>query len=262
MRTLSADAYRKQLGEEYTQFTWSELSRPPFYVTTSPSSGENGKATLLIKINPADENRVIVDGSYIVALWDSNGKCVFASDLMNVDDKIKTLNAEGLDNGASYTLAVYAVMDMDNAGNMSAITKMTAQQLESLTAAQKAAMSVYTSSEKTMESWGGRFDEIRYSFNDAGYVIIDAYNAYNINDVRSIRMTIYDKKNNVTKSFTKRPMDAVQMFDQPDSSNPDYTTVIQTDGSYTEKGSYAITCEYRDANDQYMFSVTGNATIR
>lgn len=262
VRTLSADAYRKQLGEEYTQFTWSELSRPPFYVTTSPSSGENGKATLLIKINPADENRVIVDGSYIVALWDSNGKCVFASDLMNVDDGIKTLNAEGLDNGASYTLAVYAVMDMDNAGNMSAITKMTAQQLEDLTAAQKAAMSVYTSSEKTMESWGGRFDEIRYSFNDAGYVIIDAYNAYNINDVRSIRMTIYDKKNNVTKSFTKRPMDAVQMFDQPDSSNPDYTTVIQTDGSYTEKGSYAITCEYRDANDQYMFSVTGNATIR
>ena len=265
VRTVSTDATRKTLAESYVQFTWGGLSKPPFYVTTSPSSGTNDGAHLMIKINPADENKVIVDGKYLVALWDSKGTCVYVSDLLDVDAGIQSLNVDNLVKGASYSLGVYGVMDMNNTGGMTAMTTKTLAEMQNLTAAEKSAMGIYTSTEKTMDSWNGRYDEIKYSFNDVGYVIVDAFNAYNINLVREIRMTVYDKKNNITKSFTKKPADSVDMFDPIDKDSTDYSTVVQTDGSYTgssAKGSYAITCEYRGADGSLLFTVTGSATIR
>lgn len=234
----AVDSANEVVGESSAVFTWPVLSKPDFYVTTTPgASGES----ITVKLDPIDTNKVIVEGGYYVVLWDGDTIKYFSSFQVNSGLQSE-IPINDLTANTGYDLCIYARLDMDNAGGLSGLT-LTKELLENMSQTEREALLIYHSTERTLEAWGGRYDSLNIRFNNSNNLRIDMFNGYNLFLIDEIRVTVY--KEGVSKNFTlKKSGSIINLFSPIGSSTTDYYTVVTTDGSLAASGVYSVTCSF------------------
>lgn len=260
----AVDSNNGNLGESTSEFTWGTLMDPNFYVTTTPITNSSNSASLTIRLDPVDTNKVIAGGIgkddnggvYYLVLRDPSETGVNSIKFFqkyNVENKdIVSATVQNLDPNKSYQLEAYAYKDLANTG-LDALT-LTEESLANMTDADRKLILIYQSEERMMDSWGGRYDELNFILNTNRNVRINIFNAINLNEkINRIRVYVYkDKK---SWDFELRGENLFSKIDPSDTTNNDYYAVVTTDGVLTDKGKYSITCMFMH-DDTSLFSDT------
>lgn len=115
------------LGQLTYEFELETLLKPVFGITSTAQIDDEGKHNLTFRVLPIDSDKVIVDGLYIVRFFNSDGQNItpaeIASQTYNVSSA-KNFTLTGLQKQSTYTIRLYAVTDMTNAGNLENISEV------------------------------------------------------------------------------------------------------------------------------------------
>ncbi|MFR5600874.1 MAG: hypothetical protein ACLTKI_00255 [Lachnospiraceae bacterium] len=239
----------------YGEFTWGTLTEPSFYVEASPTNSGQG---MNVKLDPVDVNKVIVGGQYIVILRKEDGEINdFKYDVVhNEEEGIIDMNITDLETNTNYILKVYGRKDIGNGGKQ---TPLTRDELQDMTLEQRNEVLLYQSTEKTLDSWGGRFDSMRVDINTNRNIKLSLYNAYNLKNIDSIKVTAYwtkDGKGNTKSYQMTQSSGGESLFTRIGTSGNNYSVTLPI--GLTDPGVYSITC-YLEKDGQVVYSGTYNA---
>lgn len=235
-------------NEAYVTIVWNKLFDAGFYVETRP--GDDGKS-LAIDVTPQDPNRVIADGTYVIALYDQSNTCVYKV-AKNVEEGIVRVTADNLKSNGSYKLRIYAYRDLDNIGNVSGIQlsdvdNKTFEELENNKA--------YSSDEKMADTWGGRFDKIQLSRDAAKRIQVVVFNGYNLDKIKTIQMTVnWVDSDNVAHSENKTISagSAESLFTLRNASSSTYIATMPIEIE-DDDAQYAVTLLFMDESGKQIY---------
>lgn len=245
----------------FATINWDKLIDPGFYVETRPVNNGQG---LSISVTPQDPNKAFAEGKYVIALYDSDNKIVENNDQMcvwekNVSDGIVTVSTtdkiSSLDSNKEYKLRIYARKDLENKGTE---TGLTWGEIENMADAQKQSFAAYESAEKTMDTWGGRFDSIQIKRNAGNQIQILVYNGYNLDNIKMIQTTVNWVDSQGTAHTESKTVSAgtTGLFTQKGTTST-YTTTIPIELSEDDV-QYAVTIQFlkEDGGQIYKDTIT------
>ena len=171
----------------------------------------------------------------------------------NVTDGIQTVTAKGLDPNKSYKLRVYARKDLDNKGTE---TGLTYKEIESWSFDQKENSAAYKSTEKTMDTWGGRFDSIQLKNTSGNQIQILVYNGYNLDKIKMVQMTVnWVDSDNVAHTESKTVTAGTSSLFTQKGTSTTYTTTIPIELTDMD-AQYAVTVQFLDENGGQIYRDT------
>lgn len=236
----------------YATIVWDKLIDPGFYVETRPT---NNGAGLEISVTPQDPNKAIAEGAYVIMLYNENNELADPTFVWerNVTDGIQTVTAKGLDPNKSYKLRVYARKDLDNKGTE---TGLTYKEIESWSFDQKENSAAYKSTEKTMDTWGGRFDSIQLKNTSGNQIQILVYNGYNLDKIKMVQMTVnWVDSDNVAHTESKTVTAGTSSLFTQKGTSTTYTTTIPIELTDMD-AQYAVTVQFLDENGGQIYRDT------
>lgn len=237
----------------FATIVWDKLIDPGFYVESKPINNGNG---LEISVTPQDPNKVFAEGDYVIVLYNSNDEPVDESTCVwkkNVADGIQTVKATGLSPNENYKLRIYARKDLENKGTENGLTY---EELEKWSFDQRENFGAYKSTEKTMDTWGGRFDSIQLKTTSGNQIQILVYNGYNLDKIKMVQMTVnwVDSKNAAHTESRTVSAGTTGLFTQKGTTST-YTTTIPIELT-DEDAQYAITVQFLDESGGQIYKDT------
>ena len=277
LRIWALDQAQAVLGTADVDFTWSPLSAPSFYVETTALS--NGTA-LNVKFNPVDPYKTIAGGRYYVAVWDENNNL---KDLYGVgenpvndpklivpnsgvEDSPQTISVTGLEAGKSYKISFYGTTDLSNTGktalDLGSTVEAAKAQLSGMTAAQLKDITLYETTQATLQSWGGRYSRTSFGFNSSRSLMIYFFEASGLDKITKIEVSVYSGVEGKSWTYTVTRPENGSLFSLVTGSTVNYQAVIPT--TLTTSGSYQITRAnfYTETSGtEPAFYLTGDAVM-
>ena len=250
LTVTATDGNGTQVGTSAGIFTWPALSGTEFYVKTVPTEDK-----LQIYWDPVDSNKVIVDGVYYMVLWDANGTIKYFQKYNAEETVTQPVNIEELASSTAYTLAFYAQKDMNNDGTETAL-ELTSPRLENMTEAERNSYLLKETEEMTMQSWGGRYDDIQYSITAQGNICIDFFNAYGLGQIDQVLVSVYHQSTSTPCSFEVTKTGTGSLF--TDMGSNDYRLTVNSSASITGTGTYTITCTFMQNGERLFPAVSQN----
>ena len=171
----------------------------------------------------------------------------------NVADGIQTVRATGLSPNENYKLRIYARKDLENKGTENGLTY---EELKKWSFDQRENFGAYKSTEKTMDTWGGRFDSIQLKTTSGNQIQILVYNGYNLDKIKMVQMTVnwVDSKNVAHTESRTVSAGTTGLFTQKGTTST-YTTTIPIELT-DEDAQYAVTVQFLDESGGQIYKDT------
>ena len=258
------------LGSQDVDFTWQNLSAPSFYVETTAVANGQG---LTIRFNPVDTYKVIAGGTYYVAVWDQDtvkyvgGPYTVPDADSSTASQITSISVDQLESNKSYKIAFYGESDLGNikknALNLGAdadAMKASLEHLKQTDTARLQEVTIYETTQSTLQSWGGRYSRASFGFNTSGSLMVYLFEASGLENITKIEVSLYSSAEGKSWTYTvTKPANGL-LFNPVTGSTVNYQATIPTE--ITKSGSYQITrANFYTTGTEPAFYLTGDAVM-
>lgn len=209
-------------------------------------------SSLTIRFNPVDTYKVIAGGTYYVAVWDQDtvkyvgGPYTVPDADSNTASQITSISVDQLESNKSYKIAFYGESDLGNikknALNLGAdadAMKASLEHLKQTDTARLQEVTIYETTQSTLQSWGGRYSRASFGFNTSGSLMVYLFEASGLENITKIEVSLYSSAEGKSWTYTvTKPANGL-LFNPVTGSTVNYQATIPTE--ITKSGSYQIT---------------------